>query len=268
MPRKARFSVDDLKPSAPVTDVASSIQSLAEDWGLEGDGSNYKDIDWRREWENLVALGSRFLVATGDHGEGDVEWHHLLVGVGNFKRQSPLGVGVAFDTSPASSRQWFKIPACGQTVAMTTQADRGQRPAPEPWRALTALAGLGVPTATTVLAALWPREHFIFDRRVRNATIGLVCGPRWGSDPGLDGKSIPRRQDWELYRWARRCLHQSVNSAEELLALERGLYVLDRYTMDRIAASSVRDGWTWSEYADRAHEILAGRTPPPTRSAP
>lgn len=260
MPKKARFSVNDLKPSAPLAKVVA-IQSLEKDWGLDANGDNYKDIDWRKEWQNLQALGSRFLAATGDDGDGAVEWHHLLVGVGNFKRQSPISVGVAIQTVPASSREWFKIPAHDQSVATITQADPDQRPEPDLWRALTGLAGLGVPTATTVLAALWPREHFIFDRRVRNAIIGLVCGPRWASDPVLDGESIPRKEDWELYSWARDCLYQSVNSADELLALERGLYVLDRYTMDRITVSTGPDGWTWSEYADHAQKVLAARTP-------
>ncbi|MDA8309633.1 MAG: hypothetical protein M0Z46_03305 [Actinomycetota bacterium] len=264
---KSRFSISDLAPSAPLTEAAT-VRLLESCWDRDKKGDDYKDVDWRKEWQNLQALGSRFLAAADGPDDGGVEWHHLLVGVGNFKRQSPIGVGVTIPSAAPPSRDSFTIPTRGQTVAMTSKVDPGNRQEPEMWRALTSIPGVGVPTATAILAALWRGEHFIFDRRVRFAVIGLVCGPKWASDPTLDGKSLPLNQDWELYAWARKCLRKSASSKDKLLALERGLYVLDLWTMKSIADSKEPNGWTWREYADRAREILSKRAKSPGETTP
>jgi hypothetical protein len=43
MARKARFSVNGLKPSAPLATVVT-IQCLEKDWGLDAKGDNYEGV--------------------------------------------------------------------------------------------------------------------------------------------------------------------------------------------------------------------------------
>jgi hypothetical protein len=124
-------------------------------------------------WHDIRLLAARFWAARSD--DRVVAWHHLLLGVGNFKRQGgrlhpPPLPARAPDVSPAPLPEEVDIPQPG---GLTRTLKREEQ---HTWEQLLGVnggvKGLGVAT-TTLLAALWPDRHFIFDRRVIAAAQGL-----------------------------------------------------------------------------------------------
>lgn len=260
MSSKFRFSMSDLEDAQPLARV-DEIAALERCWGWDASGNHlYKGVNWRQAWANLLALGRRFLAATGDDGAGGAEWHHLVMAVGNFKRQTPIEAGVALAPEPTSQRRWFRIPGTDHLIAATQKDDPVHRSEPDVWRALSGVRGIEVATATALLAALWPTDHFVCDRRVRRATIALSCGAPWGNDHTLAHSGLPRTRDWALYSWLRFYLVESVTDEAELVTLERGLFILDGCTMRKVPDSAKRE-WAWSEYADTAHAVLDAAAP-------
>jgi hypothetical protein len=260
---KFRFSMRDLDDAQPLARI-DEIATLERCWGWDASGNHpYKGVNWRQAWANLVLLGRRFLAATGDDGAGGAEWHHLVMAVGNFKRQTPIEAGVALAPEPTPQRRSFCIPGTDHLIAATQADDPLHRSEPDVWRALSDVRGVEVATATALLAALWPTDHFVCDKRVRRTTVALSCGAAWRSDSALAHSGIPRTQDWELYSWLWACLVESLTDEAELVTLEQGLFILDGRTMRKIPDSAKWE-WTWSEYVDTAHAVLdaAGATAP------
>ena len=116
------------------------------------------------------------------------------------------------------------------------------------WPNLTHIQGLGVPTATTLLAACWPDSHAIIDRRDMTATIGLNAGTFWSTD-GLEHAHLPRRNStisyWQLYSdWFRDTILLTAHkSATRPVQVERALYCLHD-----LARDALPEDWTCSDY--------------------
>src|SRR5580658_1943668 len=125
-----------------------SLRDLGEDWA---DGGLWDDVLW---------LALRFWDAT-DEVARRRRWHHLVMAVGNFKRQrgrrlqpSPISPADGLTSSPRFLE--FQPPGT---------AGRVGRDDPASWTNLD-LPGAATATHTSLLAALWPDHHHVLDWRV------------------------------------------------------------------------------------------------------
>lgn len=225
-----RFEISHLDDPVRLPLEAASIDKLSGEWGH---GS------WRAAWSDIEFLADRFLrVEREGSAERDLAWHHLLMAVGNFKRSAgtifPFGAQRRLgDLERLDTSREFAIPALDTTVTCDDERT---------WPALTKIAGLAVPTATTLLSALWPMDHAIIDRRDIGAAISLAAGDRLRAN-GLDDA---RRPDigWPLYRWFRKTVTLTASGTGRTpVAVERSLYVLDQSVRRKLSK-----GWAWSDY--------------------
>ena len=104
---------------------------------------------------------------------------------------------------------------------------------PDSWRALTEIDRLGVPTATTVLSALWPQRVVIVDRRDSQAAIALHKGASFKGNPDLDNADALNRDSscemyWKFNEWFQD-VHVTVEAATGCtrLDIERALFVVN-----------------------------------------
>jgi hypothetical protein len=167
---------DDSDPLPGLT--ASRARRLATGW--EDDGL----------WDDVAWLGEQFWAA-GDAVDRAVRWHHVVLAVGNFKRPRArwllpcrLGGNPGQQPRVASSLE-------------TPGGLRIDRDDPASWESLrSSLAGADVSTTASLLAALWPSHHFVFDWRVRAAASGLRLAadlePCPGVTPSLTGGESSR----------------------------------------------------------------------------
>lgn len=114
------------------------------------------------------------------------------------------------------------------------------------WETLEAeMKGAAVATITTLLAALWPERHFVFDRRVFNAANALRITGGLKGTTGMDPSSrnpIPERTlcDYaEVRTWA---LDSCPELGAPVVSVERALYQLAK------KVQGIR-GRTWEDYA-------------------
>lgn len=147
------MNADDLPLGLP----RGRIQALAGAWS---DGGLWDDIVW-------LALLAR---ASADDQERRMRWHHLVMAFGNFKRQGgrrlrPDPVSPATSLTAVVQSDNFPVPGLGRPV---------EHDGLDSWLLLeNSLSGAGTATTTTLLAALWPGKHHIFDWRVAAAVAGL-----------------------------------------------------------------------------------------------
>ena len=172
--------------------------------------------------------------------------------IGNFKRRggfiAPASLGKP--EQPADRPGEIVIPGLREDDATVACEQPGS------WQRLTKVRGLGVPTATTVLAALWPSNHVIMDIRDTRAALGLGVGTLWSVD-GLEHAQFPDRSgngQWQLYReWFQPTILRTA-AAQTPLAVERALFRLH----ERTSLSLPKHGhWTWTDYQ---HEALHNLT--------
>jgi hypothetical protein len=92
-------------------------------------------------------------------------WSELLMAVGNIKRQAKIHPMAWSDgeVDDGDRRQTLRLPSI--------ELDRDDL---QSWRELTKIVGLQVPTATMVLAALWPANHATLDRWTFDGAVGLM----------------------------------------------------------------------------------------------
>ncbi len=117
-------------------------------------------------WDDVMWL-SRQCWREASPGQSALRWHHFVLAVGNFKRQagrmSPPRISVLPDVS-VKPRDEFLTPS-GFLL---------HRDDEKSWRNLSeGFPGIALATTTTLLAALWPEDHFIFDWRVQAAADAL-----------------------------------------------------------------------------------------------
>jgi hypothetical protein len=205
-------------------------------------------------WDDILWLGLLAWAAT-DVGERQIRWHHLVMAVGNFKRQRgrrllPSKLSPAGNLSYTGRAEQFLVPGINEPIS---------RDDPASWRRLqNSLKGSATPTTTTLLAALWPGSHHILDWRVLAAVAGLgvIAGPP--SDLGLVDRGgrnqlNPTLDDYVKIREL--LIKISTDSRVPLTSVERALY--------RLTKGVRGEGKTWEEYG----QALANSVPPLTEAA-
>jgi len=115
-----------------------------------------------RLWADIEILAARVVaVAPAGGPEATVAWHHFMLAVGNFSGHAPVHPGslpnLASPRHPAGTPDVLAVPDIFGTL---------RRDGAGTWAELTLIDGVEVHTATAVLAALWPDDHFIFDEWV------------------------------------------------------------------------------------------------------
>lgn len=222
---------DDSNPLPGLT--ASRAGKLAAGW------------EDRALWDDVAWLGERFWTSI-DPVDRAVRWHHVVVAVGNFKRPRarwlrPCGLsGIPGDAVEAAG--FFETPA-------GLRVDRDDRAS---WEALRAsLGGADVSTTTYLLAALWPRHHFMFNWRVRDAASALRMAadlePCPGVLPSITGGDSSAL-DFDDYTVVRLWLG-ALDSP--LVVSQRALYCLSH----QVESEPSRP---WPEYAQALVSILEG----------
>ena len=261
------MSKDDLGKSAALSfrrtvnsgQLASDVQHLADDWAKPAGRSQIGREDWLRTWRNMTVLASRLFDTVDTQGRSDAEsFHHLLMAVGNFKRQAG-DIHPPVDFAGPVSKQRPK--------SLVMPGDLGRLECDEvaAWQWLKRIPGLGIPTASCLLAALWPDSHVIMDVRDRRAPIGLQVGRHSHNDQRLDAAWVPG-DEWWLYDWFRHTVRLTARDANcEPVLVERALYVLGVRTAKELSKKWERNG-TWSEYYRAAIGQVDGLLKPPDAS--
>jgi hypothetical protein len=115
------------------------------------------------------------------------------------------------------------------------------------WQRLVQIPGLGIPTASCLLAALWPDSHAIMDVLDRRAVIGVQVGRRSHIDRRLDAARVPSHE-WWFYDWFRQTVTLTAQAADcEPVSGESALYILGARTARELGNDWTQHG-TWSEF--------------------
>ena len=213
---------------------AERIRVLGDAWS---DGGLWDDIGW-------LAL---LMWAAADDDERRMRWHHLVMTVGNFKRQGgrrlrPARISPARNGIPVGVQDQLCIPD-GLLVARDEEASWG--------RLQRSLHGAAVATTTSLLAALWPDSHHILDWRVLAAVAGLdaVAGDDGNLRLVAPGSRDQLQPTLELYSGVRALLVTFAGEAcLPVRTVERALYVMSRGVQGK--------GMTWAEYGQALTEVL------------
>lgn len=226
--------------------LTQDIQRLAEVWGIPATNSHVGRRDWLRAWQNITVLANRIFDTLGAQEQCDPEtFHHLLLAVGNFKRQAGvIHLPVELADSVAGSRR--------ESLVLPSGLGRLERDSEASWQRLRIIPGLGsIPTASCLLAALWPDSHAIMDVLDRRAAVGLRIGRRSRTDQRLDTARIPGHE-WWFYNWFRRTVTLTAEAADcDLVSVERALYILGSRTAGELGTKWELKG-TWSDYCHAA----------------
>jgi hypothetical protein len=211
-------------------------------------------------WPNVLWTAQLFWQArtAGDHDRRIETWHHLVMAVGNFKRQG--GTQICLLRASAEDGIWsdhYARPDLCKVQTLTGEVEL-RRDAPDTWKLLTSdkecVKGVDVATATTLLSALWPGTHVIIDLRDLRASIGLNLAE------AVTGRGVntDNRRDvevsWDWYEWMRtKIVSKAVELRTEPLTVERALYWLDR-RVKRPRKGEPKQSWT--EYAEALGGVL------------
>ncbi len=167
----------------------------------------FRDED-KSLWDDVELLAGKFVA-----GRSLADWHHLLLAVGNFKRQGGTIIREPLRLQPRSS-----TPAPHFIPEVKLDAKRA-----ETWHRLQErVDGLGVATTTTLLAALWPWDHVIMDQRALRAAVLLTGSPPNG----------PGEPSWPQYEWYRPAVLATAASTDcPPVEVERALFMFDKERM-------------------------------------
>lgn len=233
-------SSTEVHPLPPLT--TSDITKLAGEWNDGG------------LWADIRAIALEF---SGADREPDRRrhWHHLVLAVGNFKRDGGRRLHPAALTSGAvsveSADTSLAIPGADLVLGLEDE---------ESWDHLRAsLRGAASATTTTLLAALWPSHHFVFDWRVHAAANGIRLRAQLPTSVPIDPASARGiASNLACYRVVRGwLLRTAASTGQSLTAVERSLYELSRVTDSGRRRTTAR---TWGEYA----EVLVRNIPADT----
>ena len=230
-----------MTPRPHLVMAAASIDALSAQFSPPGD----------ELWGDIRCLAGQFTAASPGSNDWTTRWHHFVLAVGNFKRQggtrlfpAPLPQSTA---APTPGQLVVPVRGVGGAASMTLDVTT-----PATWQQLqTATAGLGTATTTTLLAALWPDGHFIFDDRVLSAANGLRIAegdpPMAGIDPASHRTPASTLDHYiEVHAWVGATAQRVGRS---LQAVERSLYIAG------IEAGTVQ-GRTWTDYATAVRKIV------------
>lgn len=214
------------------------VKALAEKWP---DAGLWNDVLWlsRQFWRtrNYVA------------------WHHLVMAVGNFKRQPNRRLH-PLQLSSDTERQKKVI----RTPSFVVPGNSGQtltRENPDTWWRWN-FTNAGVPTRSTLLAALWPDEHHILDWRVLAVVLALTLD---ADIPGLNlitpdsTERVPPLEGKHYERVRELLLDIKGSYGLDLVTVERALYVLST-RVKRVKRGTER---TWRSYQADLLALVPGR---------
>lgn len=197
-------------------------------------------------WSDVAYLADKFWSASDDE-ERLRSWHHFVLAAGNFKRPpgrrlrpASLGSMPTWQLQRASS---VSVP--GARHDLTLGVDDAST-----WKRLRdSLPGAAVPTTTTLLAALWPEQHFIFDWRVHAAVAGLRVYADLNADVDPDS-CVPTTETLRAYGVVRPwVLETAASTGTTVVEVERSLYQLSQEVADV-------DERSWREYGGALREVL------------
>jgi hypothetical protein len=204
-------------------------------------------------WDDILWLADGVWKATEDD-ERRIRWHHLVMAIGNFKRQNgrrlrPARIAPTPATATAARPDRFCVPEGPELICDD----------PGSWKRLEqSLGGAAAATTTTILAALWPDSHHVLDWRVLAAVTGLGILAGGDEDLGLaEADSRTQLQPTlDYYAQVRMLLIRLGNQAGvPVTTLERTLYLMSRAVQGK--------SMTWAEYGT----ALAAVVPAPGRTA-
>ncbi len=239
-PNLGGMQTDPGQIEGDATDILPLTSELVDAWTLP----------W--QWEDLsnpMLLLARYFWASLDDEKLDQTcalWHHLVLAVGNFKRQAPIRIALFLPEVDGTSRPSFTPPGRERPLGETDL---------ESWRALERdVRGFGVPTTSTLLSALWPHSHAVIDRFAFRAAVGLRAFAGRYSRGGTVGpenmKPLGDTVTWSDYSEYRRWIIRTSDAiGKEAVLVERTLFHIGR--IEDVA------GRTWGDYgADILHHAL------------
>lgn len=205
-------------------------------------------------WSIIPSLAERAWTATD--AERPFAWHHLVMAVGNFKRDARIRLQLDIELPVDHVDR-------GQQPFVLPDGEHIEASDPDTWQTLIDLKGLGIATTSAILAALWPTHHAVIDRRSRNAFVALQLLQE-GKSPILEAHGIdpdkkgdrtalgdPTLPQYEQYR---RALADEVGgrAAIRLMDVERALYSLEQ-RVSRLPET----GRSWREYSHEFGQVIA-----------
>lgn len=208
---------------SPATDLPGLDSDTIRRWaGTWDDGGLWGDVE---------VLADRFWTSA-DGTERLTGWHHLVLAVGNFKRESGRRLRPAWLplplTRPAPRSSSVLLPGTESPLLLGVDDVNS-------WIHLNvALPGAAVATTTTLLAALWPDRHFVFDWRVHAAANGLRIYAGSSTTVGVQaGSAAPLRESLDAYALVRDwVLAAALTTGTTVTEAERTLYQLSRGVPD------------------------------------
>lgn len=241
----SRMTVEELGPPAPLALTSVQIKGLA---GTFGD-------PWTSAWADVQAVAQKVWQASAASNPNALSWswHHLLLACGNFKRRTGPIVPpkLTLPTPPVAPPANLGLP--GGALLSCEQ--------PHSWEVLRDVEGIGYPTASTILAALWPSRHAIFDVRTRIAAVALAPPLLQPLQRKLAKSRVPP-QGWDFYDWYRlTVISTGQRPADtgmpgavpcEPYEVERALWFL----YGRVGLDS-QGSWPWSEFLNGSAKELA-----------
>lgn len=137
-------------------------------------------------WDDIQMLAGRFYDARDD-ATRLICWHHLVLAVGNFKRQP----GRRLRPTPLARLSGNQLIDRANNITLPgANAQQICAENPRSWEFLmSVLPGARVATTTTLLAALWPDRHIVFDRRVYWAANALRIHAGLSASAGVEPDS-------------------------------------------------------------------------------
>jgi len=197
-------------------------------------------------WDDVEHLAASVFAKADDPDRMRWLWHHLVLAVGNFKRQrgrrlyaAPLGQRRAAHPRPPS----LAVPVADGTLPLNCLRA-------ETWVHLQhTLRGAGAATVATLLAALWPEEHVVIDWRVHAAANALRICADLPTTPAVDptntGGVAVTIDEYAVARvWI---VEQGRQLGKAPNQVERALYRLSMSkTVPKLNRGETR---TWADYA-------------------
>lgn len=197
-------------------------------------------------WDDVAYLADKFWSAS-DEEERLRSWHHVVVAVGNFKRPPgrrlrPASLG-SLPTSQPQRASSVSVPGARHDLVLGVDDA-------STWEHLCdSLPGAAVATTTTLLAALWPEQHFIFDWRVHAAAAGLRVYADLSADVDPDS-CVPTTETFRAYGLVRPwVLESAYSTGTTVVEVERSLYQLSQEVADV-------DERSWREYGRALRDLL------------
>ena len=229
-------SLEDLQLPLSRAQVLSAERRWAED----------RRALWESQWQTIQTFAAE-LWNTPETSVAELQrrWIMLTYAVGNFKRQGntaiqplPAPWRLAPLSGDAERRPKLSIPTCGEPIELSSSGTTASL-----WNLAPGLAS--PPTGSALLAALWPSEHAILDRRDFQVTVGLLAGT--GSPVVAVGEQANLQPpNWEEYLWFRALIKAETGRLElpNLVTLERALYAAYGLIPANVAVSHL----SWQEW--------------------